>query len=1174
MFSFFSNISIRNRFNLFLGTTFFVLLLIILVFIGSLRKFQNYRNFNQKVDQLIIDYLEMRHHEQNFLLFYNEDQVYFATGNNFSINQHKAILDKIINEIEELKQNDIALSLNLQNNFEIITETIRQHGTIFTDLSTKIYKRGSKKTGIIGEMQKSSVLALEKAKNSELRYYTLALIQDANNYLLSKETTYYQDFIEKFKSLNTFIINGLNPKYALSSLNIKTDSLSLDTSKIINSEVSIHTDFIIEMNNYKRLFTGLEKINNEIGKSYETGLLGNLDTEIQKFDPSINSIKVTLTEKQGLSSSSTFLILLVFIGLLVAAIVYFILRLSESITEQLVSLKEYLQPLSLGILPEKVARIEGHNEISEMTGSVNELILGLRKTTDFAQTIGKGVFDTEFSPLSTNDVLGNSLLEMRQNLNLAQQEEKKRNFEDSLRKWSNEGLAKFNEILRQSTENIEQLSNLVVRELIHYMDANQGGLFILNDTNKSDIHLELVASYAFGHEKKKQKKIYPGEGLVGTVALEKETIYMTEIPSSYITITSGLGGAAPRSLLIVPMRVESEIFGVIELASFNIFQQHEIEFVEKVSESIAASLSIARINARTAQLLEQSQQQAEEKASQEQEMRQNLEELRQAQEESSRREAEMASILNAVDTSSLVIELDTKGFITSVNQAFLRLLSLSLPEIVDKHHRDFVKPTDEKEYNELWKELKAGENVKRNEHIQLRDKDYWLSVVYAPILDDTGRVLKILSIGTDLTESKLLETELIEQAKYMAEQEEEMRQNLDELQSTQQEMSEKQILLQEAGQKSAENERSLQQIVKKLQAKEDELMRKNEQLEVREEELKQNIKKIETTQAQYIEEHEKLLELNKKLQDNEGGLREALKISQEQELLINQRNQQLLTGEEELRQNIEELQSTREQLQEQHGQLININEELAEKEAEIRDRFTALDKNSCIAEYLPDGTLIYANDKFLETFLYTINEIKGKHHRLFVDDTEKRSENYTLFWNSLRKGISPDGEFRRLKKDGNYIYFRGIYKPLRHAEGDVYKILEILTDITQQKQTNADLLSRIETINLTNASSEVNLEGVVLNVNQMFADLLGYSPEELVGKTLESLSTKDYADSEAFERFRIDMRRGKSHHGLFTFISSAGTEIHMQGTFAPIYNAEGQTQKSFFLGYDVSEKFS
>jgi methyl-accepting chemotaxis protein len=573
-------------------------------------------------------------------------------------------------------------------------------------------------------------------------------------------------------------------------------------------------------------------------------------------------------------------------------------------------------------------------------------------------------------------------------------------------------------------------------------------------------------------------------------------------------------------------------------------------------------------------LLEQSQIQAEEKAAQEEEMRQNLSDLRRAQEESARREAEMTSILTAIDNSSLVIEIDIRGFIISANQAVLNLLSIPVSSIVDKHHREFVKPTDEKEYNQFWKDLKAGQNVKKTEHLVIGENDYWISIVYAPIMDDGGRVQKILSIGTDLTESKLLETELLEQAKYMAEQEEEMRQNLDDLQSAQREMSEKQIQLQQAHSKSAENEKTLERIVAELKSKEDELTKKNEQLLLREDELKQNIQKIEAAQQKYKEEHDKLTDLNEKLLQNETGLKEALNRSKEQEQLINQRNQQLLSGEEELRQNIEELQSTREQLQDQHEQLIRINEELAEKEAEIRDRFTALDKNSCIAEYLPDGTLMYANEKFLQTLNYRSDEVKGKHHRMFIEESERRKEIYAEFWNSLRNGESPEGEYRRIRKDNTFVYFKGVYKPLRHSEGDVYKVLEILTEITTQKQTEADLLSRIQTINLTNASIEILFDGTIEKVNRLFTELTSYQEEQLCGKNIETILSTQFSQSEAFDKFKIELRRGVPRPGIFTFISAEKKEIRMQGTFAPILDVEGHARKILFLGYDVTEKFT
>ena len=141
-------------------------------------------------------------------------------------------------------------------------------------------------------------------------------------------------------------------------------------------------------------------------------------------------------------------------------------------------------------------------------------------------------------------------------------------------------------------------------------------------------------------------RVLLGEGLVGACALEKETIILTEIPEEYISISSGLGEANPNCILLVPLKQDDKVVGVFEVASFKVFEQYEIEFIEKVAESIAATVITVKINEKTRYLLEQSQQQAEMQA-QEEEMRQNMEELI-TQEEMARKEKEMGTMMHWV----------------------------------------------------------------------------------------------------------------------------------------------------------------------------------------------------------------------------------------------------------------------------------------------------------------------------------------------------------------------------------------------------------------------------------------------------------------------------------------------------------------------------------------------
>jgi methyl-accepting chemotaxis protein len=332
-------------------------------------------------------------------------------------------------------------------------------------------------------------------------------------------------------------------------------------------------------------------------------------------------------------------ILLMGIALVIGAVIIGILTIT-SLVRPINHTKNILLSMSKGILP-KEKLDEGSDEIGQMAKALNLVVQGLKDIFNFSLEIGKGNFDSEFKPLSDDDVLGNSLLEMREELKTASEEEEKRKIEDNQRHWASQGIAMFSDILRQDKDNLEELSYKIISNMVKYTSSNQGGMFILNDNDKDNIYLEMSACYAYDRKKFLKKKIEIGEGLVGRCYQEKEKIHLTEIPNDYIKITSGLGEDNPKSLLLVPLVYNDIIYGIIEIASFNEYQPHEIEFIERISESIAATISSVKSNIQTAELLERSQQQAEEMSSQEEEMRQNMEELRATQEQSTRREEEL-----------------------------------------------------------------------------------------------------------------------------------------------------------------------------------------------------------------------------------------------------------------------------------------------------------------------------------------------------------------------------------------------------------------------------------------------------------------------------------------------------------------------------------------------------
>jgi PAS domain S-box-containing protein len=432
--------------------------------------------------------------------------------------------------------------------------------------------------------------------------------------------------------------------------------------------------------------------------------------------------------------------LIVFVALILVLSIFIGFKFSKKVANRINSINTVIKDLSLGEL--KGTDIVGEDEVGQMGTSVNHLTNGLKLTAEFADNIGKGVFNTEFERLSEKDTLGNALLEMRDNLNRFAQEDKKRN-------WATEGIAKFSETLR-ANENLETLTSNIIANLVKYIKANQGYLFLVNTEEGEAEHLKLLACYAYNKKRHLVKRIEWGEGITGAAWQDGDTVYLTEVPEHYVSITSGVGEALPRCVLIVPLKINEEIHGVIEIASFNVMEQYEITFVEKLAETIASTISVARINEKTRSLLEDSQQQEEELRAQEEEMRQNLEELKATQEEMQRNGMLTKSVLNAIDQSFAYIEFDTTGYIITANENFLTTMEYTLGEVKGKHHRMFVEPSYQKseEYLHFWTTLANGKQFSgKFTRISKNGKEIYLQAVYSPVYDNHQNILKIIKIA-------------------------------------------------------------------------------------------------------------------------------------------------------------------------------------------------------------------------------------------------------------------------------------------------------------------------------------------------------------------------------------------------------------------------------------------
>ena len=524
------------------------------------------------------------------------------------------------------------------------------------------------------------------------------------------------------KKINKTIIDSLFPKYHYIMKSL--DSFDKYNDPMVLFEI---TPMVQHGGELITLIDKIDKTIKELSLKYKTHLIDSNDKVITSMDNFEKSEILT----------NILLIITIFI------ISIFLIRIFFRPLNEIIQI---INEIGKGKLPENLLE-KKDNEIGQIYKAVNNLINGLKNAVEFALDIGKGKLEKEYKILSEDDKLGIALLEMRENLKKAKEQELKHKEKEAQRQWITEGLAKFSEILRTYNNDIQKLNDEIIKNLVKYVDAQLGAIYIVNEDKENNKYLETIAVYAYDRKKYLKKEIVFGEGLVGTCAIEKLPIYLTDISEDYIKIRSGLGQSNPKSVFLVPMKVEEEIFGVIELASLYEMEPHKREFVEKLSESIAVSLNSIKMNIKTSELLQQAQEQAEILKTQEEEMRQNLEELQATQEEAYRRELELQNIINIIDKTFIRFEVNKNRKIIFANNKTKEILLYTKEEIIGKDFASLLTSEQQDDFNKLWEEVLAGIYKGRIYNILDKNKMGIESyLIFSSVFDENKKVEKVIVI--------------------------------------------------------------------------------------------------------------------------------------------------------------------------------------------------------------------------------------------------------------------------------------------------------------------------------------------------------------------------------------------------------------------------------------------
>jgi len=485
------------------------------------------------------------------------------------------------------------------------------------------------------------------------------------------------------------------------------------------------------------------------------------------------------------------------------------------------------------------------------------------------------------------------------------------------------------------------------------------------------------------------------------------------------------------------------------------------------------------------------------------------------------RSAEFEGKMQAISRSQAVIEFTPDGTVLSANENFLKLLGYTADEVSGQHHRLFCDTAyvARPDYRAFWDRLAHG-SFESGEfrRVAKGGRDIWIQATYNPVLDTEGRVYKVVKFAMDITQVKQRNSEF--QGKVEA---------IDRSQAS--------IEFDLKGNVLHANRNFLALMGYELE----EVVGRHHMMF-----CEASHAKSEAYQAFWSRLGQGEFENGEYHRVTKSGRDVWIRASYNPVLDANGVPYKVV----------------------KFAQDVTASKL---RNSEFEGLIAAVDRAQAMIEFDLEGRVLQANGNFLALMGYTLDDIKGRHHRMFCDEETAASAGYTAFWDRLGRGEFDSGEYKRLAKNGREVWIRATYNPIIGLDGRPVKVVKLANDITEVKRQSTDQAGKIEAINRSQAVIEFDIDGNVLWANDNFLHTMGYASREVLGKHHSMFCTAEHIVSTDYRDLWGRLNKGEFVHGRFHRVGKYGRKVSLMATYSPILGPKGDITKIVKHASDITD---